>query len=396
MNHSPEPFDLQMLQQRFTDEFGDNQIPPSVFHAPGRVNLIGEHTDYTGGIVFPCAIDRGNLLLIRRTNSDQYRFASTNFDFQTTLTADELGQPKEDHWVNYPLGVIDQLKQRGAKLSGFDCLFAGNVPNGAGLSSSAAIEVVTAFALNELFDLGIDRVSLAVLSQAAENEFVGMQCGIMDQFAVTMGKANHAMMLNCSTLEYEYVPLVLNDHAIVLANTNQRRELAESAYNDRVAECKRALGYLQTQMTVEALGEITESDLESAKASFGDDDVAYARARHIASENARVRSAVEALTNGDLPRFGELMQASHASLRDDFAVSSEPLDTLVSLAIAQDGVLGARLTGAGFGGCTVNLMHEDAVEQFQANVGAAYHSKTGLKADFYVIKPSDGVMEHRL
>jgi len=396
MNHSPEPFDLQRLVRRFTEKFGQTNVcAPSIFHAPGRVNLIGEHTDYTGGLVFPCAIDRGNLLLIRRTNTGQYRFASTNFDLMAQLSDEEIGQTYGDSWINYPLGVIDQFRKRGVTLDGFDCLFSGNVPNGAGLSSSAAIEVVTAYAINELFDVGLEKTELVKLAQAAENEFVGMQCGIMDQFAVTMGKADHAMMLNCQTLEFRQVPLTLGEHAIVLANTNQRRELNESAYNDRVSECARALSYVQQRHAATYLGAVSATELETMQDLFADDHIALQRARHITTENDRVSKAVKALENSDLVQFGQLMQASHASLRDDFEVSSKPLDTLVSLALEHDGVLGARLTGAGFGGCTVSLLRADAVESFQRRVGESYRQATGLTADFYTILPSNGVGEFR-
>ena len=398
MNHSPEPFDLRRLNRRFFEKFGSDtdlaeNSPPLAFHAPGRVNLIGEHTDYTGGMVFPCAIDRGNLLLIRRTRNNQYRFASTNFDLMAQLSSEEISQTYGDSWINYPLGVIDQFRNRGVELDGFDCLYSGNVPNGAGLSSSAAIEVVTAFAINQLFDVGFDKMTLVKLSQAAENDFVGMQCGIMDQFAVTMSKENHALMLNCQSLDYQQVPLELGNNAIVLANTNQRRELNESAYNDRVAECVRALNYVQQRIPIENLGSLSTEDLNASKDAFGSDRIAFQRARHITSENARVIAAVHALENNNFEHFGELMQASHASLRDDFEVSSHALDTLVSLAMTHDGVLGARLTGAGFGGCTVNLMHKDVVESFQNFIGKSYRQATGLTADFYSIKPSNGVEE---
>jgi len=364
-----------------------------MFHAPGRVNLIGEHTDYTGGMVFPCAIDRGNLLLVRTSETRQFRFASTNFDLMAQLSEEELGQTYGDSWINYPLGVIDQFRQRGVEFKGLDCLFSGNVPNAAGLSSSAAIEVVTAFAINELYDVGLDRMSLVKLCQAAENDFVGMQCGIMDQFAVTMGQPDHAMMLDCSNLEYRHVALTLGDHAIVLANTNQRRELNESAYNDRVNECDRALKYVQQRVSINTLSELSETQLTDTKDLFAGDELAYSRAQHIVSENARVHAAVEALENDDLITFGQLMQASHASLRDLFSVSSVPLNTLVSLALEHPGVLGARLTGAGFGGCTVNLMHRDSVDSFQAEVAEKYRQATGLSADFYSIRPSGGVEE---
>lgn len=408
MNHSPEPFDLRQLERRFFENFGPDTGQsigsdigakytehPSAFHAPGRVNLIGEHTDYTGGMVFPCAIDRGTVLLIRRTGNHQYRFASTNFDLEAQLTTAEIGQTYGDSWINYPLGVIDQFRQLEVELDGFDCLYSGNVPNGAGLSSSAAIEVVTAFAINQLFDVGLELIDLAKLSQRAENDFVGMQCGIMDQFAVTMGKANHAMVLNCESLDYRHVPLELGENAIVLANTNQRRELNESAYNDRVKECARALGYVQQSIAVNTLGKLSLTDLNSLRAQFGNDQIAFQRARHVTSENTRVLAATSALESNDFTRFGQLMQASHTSLRDDFEVSSKPLDTLVSLALEHDGVLGARLTGAGFGGCTVNLLRKNVVASFQEHVGNAYHKATGLTADFYFIQPSNGVEELR-
>ncbi len=394
MTHSSASFDLPQLERLFNEKFGEQiDNSPVSFHAPGRVNLIGEHTDYTGGMVFPCAIDRGTLLLIRRNNTNQFRFASTNFDFSTELPAAEISKAQGDSWVNYPLGVIDQFKKRGINLDGLDCLYSGNVPNGAGLSSSASIEVVTAFAINELFNASLDNIELVKISQAAENEFVGMQCGIMDQFAVAMGKQNHALMLNCQTLHYRHVPLNLDDHAIVLINTNQRRELNESAYNDRVAECQRALTIVQQRVDVNSLGELRMEDFETTEDLFTDDPLAYRRARHVCSENTRVTAAVDALENNDLNAFGAMMKQSHQSLRDDFEVSSKPLDTLVDLASKHPGVLGARLTGAGFGGCTVNLMHQDALATFENAVANDYQQATGLTADFYIIKPSDGVGE---
>jgi len=364
MNHTPEPFDLPRLHRRFFEKYGHTESTPNVFHAPGRVNLIGEHTDYTGGMVFPCAIDRGTLLLVRRTGNGQFRFASTNFDLMAQLSGEELGQTYGDSWINYPLGVIDQFRRRGVELDGLDCLFSGNVPNGAGLSSSASIEVVTAFAINELFATDYALMDLVHLTQAAENDFVGMNCGIMDQFAV-----------DCDSLDYRHVPLALGEHAIVLANTNQRRELNESAYNDRVRECARALEYVQQKIDVNSLGAVKEDQLLSVQPLFADDAIAWQRAQHIVTENARVRTAVTALERQDLAAFGALMHASHASLRDQFAVSSQPLDTLVKLAMEHPGVIGARLTGAGFGGCTVNLMHQDSVESFHQQVGHAYRRR---------------------
>jgi len=385
-------FNVDRLLQRFNDKFGAGQSPAQFF-APGRVNLIGDHTDYTGGYVFPCGIDTGSLLLIRRTHNDQYRFASTNFDMFAQLSKDQIDKTYGDNWINYPLGVVDQFVKRGINIDGIDCLFSGNVPNAAGLSSSASIEVVTAFAINKLFNCEFSLLDLIKMSQAAENDFVGMQCGIMDQFAVAMAKQDHAILLNCDSLEHRQVPLKLDQHVLVLANTNQRRELNESAFNDRVAECARALQLLQQRLPVNQLGELKLEQLEKNRALFADDPLAYQRAHHVCTENARVSAAVPALESGDMQLFGSIMNASHESLRNHFHVSSEPLDYLVKAAHAQSGVVGSRLTGAGFGGCTVNLVERDWVTAFIENVGADYQRLSGLTADFYVIAPGDGVRE---
>jgi len=381
------------LLERFVQKFGGSVDDIHLFYAPGRVNLIGEHTDYTGGLVFPCGIDRGSLLLIRRTANKTYRFASTNFDLMAELPQEEINQTYGDNWINYPLGVLDQFVKRDIALDGIDCLYSGNVPNGAGLSSSASIEVVTAFAINTLFDARFSLLELIKMSQAAENDFVGMQCGIMDQFAVAMAKENHAIKLDCATLEYRQVPLQLGDYSLVLANTNQRRELNESAYNERVIECARALELLNNVLTINSLGELQPESLEQHKALFTNDAIAYQRARHISDENTRVKKAVPLLEANDLAAFGVLMNESHDSLRDHFQVSSEPLDQLVSLARAQAGVLGSRLTGAGFGGCTINLVLSANQTAFEKAVGDAYKRNTGLTADFYSIRPGGGVRE---
>jgi len=348
------------LIERFVRKFGGSADDVQLFYAPGRVNLIGEHTDYTGGLVFPCGIDRGSLLLIRRTYNKTYRFASTNFDLMAELPQTEINQTYGDNWINYPLGVLDQFVKRNVELDGVDCLYSGNVPNGAGLSSSASIEVVTAFAINQLFSASFSLLDLIKMSQAAENDFVGMQCGIMDQFAVAMASENHAIKLDCATLEYRQVPLQLGDHALVLANTNQRRELLnESDYNDRVAECARALEILQSVIPINALGELKTDLLKQHEALFSNDKIAYKRALHICSENERVRQAVPLLEANDLTAFGQLMND----------------------------------TGAGFGGCTINLMPHDTIADFEKTVGEAYKQLTGLTADFYTIHPGGGVRE---
>ncbi len=394
----PSEFDLPQLLQRFYDTFGKGHDQglgePLCFFAPGRVNLIGEHTDYTGGLVFPCGIDRGTVLIIRRTHRHRYRFASTNFDAMAELSKDEIGQTYGDTWINYPLGVLDQFTRHGVALTGVDCLFSGNIPNGAGLSSSASIEVVTAMALNELHAVGLSTLELVHVAMRAENDFVGMQCGIMDQFAVAMARRDHAVMLDCATLDYRQVPLELGDYRLVIANTNQRRELSESAYNMRVAECRRALSLLQARVRIGAMGELSEEALDANLDLFDDDPIALCRATHLATENARVRAAVPALESGDLAGFGELMNASHISLRDAFEVSSEPLDELVRLALREPDVLGSRMTGAGFGGCTVSLVPATGIERFVRSVGPGYQAATGLTADFLTVLPGAGV--HRV
>lgn len=392
MNTSIEQ-NIERLLERFNQKYGRTDQPCLIFFAPGRVNLIGEYTDFTGGLVFPCGIDQGTLLVIRRSFNHQYRFASTNFDLMAQLEQSEINQTYGDNWINYPLGVLDQFVKRDVQLDGFDCLYSGNVPNGAGLSSSASIEVVTAFALNEIMQTKLSLIELVLISQAAENDFVGMQCGVMDQFAVAMAKANHAIKLDCSSLTHEQVPMDLSECAIVVTNTNQRRELNESAYNDRVAECQRALTLLQTVVDISELGELLPRVLDIHEAVFAADPVPLMRARHICEENARVRAAVPALQAGDLEKFGQLMNASHDSLRDLFEVSSDSLNQLVTLARAQPYVLGSRLTGAGFGGCTVSLVPANKVESFERTVGKGYTEATGLTADFYVMHPGDGVRQ---
>lgn len=390
MNEAGDQFDVQRLTERFFERFGRGDSPPEVFFAPGRVNLIGEYTDFTGGLVFPCGVDRGTILLARRTGDSRFRLASTNFDLFAQLSHEEIERTYGDNWINYPLGVFDRFRRGGTELDGIDCLYSGNIPNGAGLSSSASIEVVTAFAVNELHDTGLTRLELVQLAQAAENEFVGMQCGIMDQFAVAFAERDHAMQLDCGTLEHRQVPLALGEHAIMVSNTNQRRELNESAYNDRVAECRRALQALQATLPLERLGQLTPDELDQHEKRLEDDPVALRRARHVAEENARVSAAVPLLEAGDLAGFGKLMNASHESLRELFEVSSAPLDHLVRLAREQPGVLGSRLTGAGFGGCTVTLMPRDGLPDFERKVGRAYREATGLTADFYTIMPGPG------
>ncbi|MEM7256688.1 MAG: galactokinase [Pseudomonadota bacterium] len=385
--------DTAELSRQFFDRYGHSAKALRSFYAPGRVNLIGDHTDYSGGLVFPCAINYGTTLLIREAEKSAIQLASANFDLFAVLSRDQAGQKYGDHWINYPLGVLQQFEKAGVDVGGIECLFWGNVPNGAGLSSSASVSVVTAYALNELFDCGLDDLTLVQMAQRAENDFVGVQCGIMDQYAVTMGKRNHAMMLDCETLACEQVPLELDQAAIVLINTNQRRELSESKYNERVAETQDALQRISAHTGATALAQLTPQQLSDCRMMFAGADTVYQRARHVISEHHRVKEAVVALTKQDLESFGRLMFQSHESLRDDYSVSSDPLNALVDIGRDTTGVLGARLTGAGFGGCTVNLVRSDAVHALQDNVARYYKEQTGLSADAYLITPSDGVKE---
>lgn len=387
----PKEYSLEQLHERFTQEFGQTGESISAFFSPGRVNLIGEYTDFTGGLVFPCGINYGTTLLIRRNHNHQYRFVSTNFNFTAQLDQSEISTTHDDHWINYPLGVLDQFTRNGVTHDGFDCLYSGNVPNAAGLSSSASIQVVTAFAINELMQTKYSLLKLVRLSQSAENDFVGLQCGIMDQFAVAFAEPNHAILLDCHTQEHRQIPLHMKGISIVVSNTNQRRELNDSAYNDRVAECQRALDILNKSMSITHLGQLLPGELDQHENLFATDPIALNRARHVCEENTRVRAAVPALEAGDISTFGMLMNKSHDSLNTLFEVSSEPLNHLVRLAREQKSVLGSRMTGAGFGGCTVTLLPTDDVDAFKHNVGTAYQQSTGLTADFYDIQPSNGV-----
>jgi galactokinase len=379
---------LTELKKQFSVYY-ENNNNLSVFFAPGRVNLIGEHTDYNGGYVFPCALSFGTYLLCRKTSDNVIKFASTNFALSKTVPLDELTQKQGDSWVNYPLGVINQFIKKGCNIPGFEFLFAGNVPNGAGLSSSASIEMVTATALNNILSTGFEQVELAKISQKAENEFVGVNCGIMDQFASGLGKKDYAIALKCDTLDYELVPLKLNGNKLIIANTNKHRGLTDSKYNERRRECENAVGYLSKQKPYNFLCEI---DLKTFNKNLNliPNPVIVKRAKHVISENERVLKAIETLKAGDLNNFGKLMNESHDSLRYDYEVTGFELDTLVEEARKIPGVLGSRMTGAGFGGCTVNLVKESAVDTFIIEVGKNYALKANLIPDFYVAEIGDG------
>ncbi len=382
--------DLQQLKEEFFSLYGKAGEAPAVYFAPGRVNLIGEHTDYNGGYVFPCALNFGTYLLIRKNGKDTLRFASTNFDFKTEVPLGRVHEKVDDQWVNYPLGVMNEMIDQGMDLTGLDLLFSGDIPNGAGLSSSASVEMVTAFALNDLTGVALSRLDLVKISQRAENEFVGMNCGIMDQFAVGMGKENHAVFLNCDTLEYDLVPLTLKDYHLVITNTNKKRKLTDSKYNERRAECEKAVAYINKKRSIRNLGELSLAEFEQLQHLIPDETIRK-RAYHVVSEDARVIEAIHALKKGDLEHFGRLMYESHASLRDNYEVTGTELDTLVEEAARIPGVIGSRMTGAGFGGCTVSLVAKDKTDLFIRDLDKAYTEKTGLKADFYVAEVGDGV-----
>lgn len=366
-----------------------------IFFSPGRVNLIGEHTDYNGGFVFPCALSFGTYLLISPNSEQKINFRSLNIDAVYSLELTQLTTPLPNKaWANYPMGVIAQFIKRGVSITqGYDILFWGNVPAGAGLSSSAAMEVVTAFAFNELLGTGYDRTELAKIGQAAEHEFAGVMCGIMDQFASAQGQKDHAIYLNCDTLEFDLVPVKLEGIKVVVSNTHSPHHLDSGAYNDRVRQCQLAVQQISAVRPIKNLAELSQADFNQVEHAITD-EVAHRRARHVVGEVQRTKDAVEALQQGNIEKFGELMTQSHISLRDDYEVTGLQLDSLAEAAWKVDGVLGSRMTGGGFGGCTVSLVRDEAIPTFIEQVGAEYTKKTGLKADFYIAEIGDGA--HRI
>ena len=381
---------LDKMQEVFREKFGAAQT--HAYFSTGRVNLIGEHTDYNGGHVFPCAISLGTYALVAPRTDGISRLYSMNVPEQGVVQFPMHGAVKSDAygWANYPIGVVRVMEDAGHRAAhGFDIVLYGTLPNGAGLSSSASIEVLMAVILNDELNLGIDMVELVKFSQKAENEFVGMNCGIMDQFAVGMGKKDCAILLDCNTLSYRYSKLALDGCSIVITNTNKTRSLVTSAYNERRAQCESALKALQKVKPIKALGELTNAEFD-AIASAIPDPVERRRARHAVYENNRTLEAVKALEANDVERFGELMNASHVSLRDDYEVTGPELDTLAELAWQQDGVLGSRMTGGGFAGCTVSIVRDAAIPAFEKNVGDAYTAKIGYAPSFYVANIADG------
>lgn len=386
---------LEKMQAEFSKKFGPKET--RLYFSPGRVNLIGEHTDYNGGHVFPCAISLGTYALVADRQDDKTRMFSLNLADKGVVEfpMSSLSYDKSKDWANYPMGVVKVFEDAGYKAAhGFDILIYGTLPNGSGLSSSASLEVLTALILNDAFSFGLDMVTMVKLSQKAENTFVGVNCGIMDQFAVGMGRKDCAILLDCNTLAYRYSKIALTGASIVITNTNKPHSLASSAYNVRRAQCEHALNELkEVKPDLQALGELSNEEFNQLAGAISE-PLERQRARHAVMENNRTLEAVEALEAKDVTRFGKLMNESHYSLRDDYDVTGRELDTLAELAWQVEGVIGSRMTGAGFGGCTVSLVKDEAIEAFKENVGKAYTEKIGYAPSFYVASIADGT--HRV
>lgn len=384
----------ETVLQAFAEVFGGTD-GAKVYFAPGRVNMIGEHTDYNGGHVFPCALTIGTYGVARKREDNKLRFYSMNFEKLGIIESslEDLVPSKEAGWTNYPKGVMWAFEQKGMKLPcGMDLLLNGNIPNGSGLSSSASVEVLTGYILRDFFGFDVTNQDLALIGQFAENKYNSVNCGIMDQFAIAMGKQGNAIFLDTADLSYEYAPIKLENAKIVIACSNKKRGLGDSKYNERRSECETALAELQQVVKIKTLGDLDEATFEKY-ASIIKSDVRRKRAKHAVYENQRTIRAVEALKNNDVKLFGELMNASHVSLRDDYEVTGIELDTLVEEAWKVEGVIGSRMTGAGFGGCTVSIVKDEAIDTFIEQVGKAYKEKIGYAADFYVVEIGEGPCE---
>lgn len=383
---------LNEMKECFAEKFGKEGDIRSYF-APGRVNLIGEHTDYNGGHVFPCALTIGTYMLARKREDSKLRFYSMNFGEIGVIESslDELNPKQDENWTAYPKGVMWTFKQKGYTIEqGFDIVLYGNIPNGSGLSSSASVELVTGVMLRDMFGYDeLTNIDLALYGQYSENQYNGVNCGIMDQFAIAMGKKEHAIFLDTNSLSYQYAPVKLEGAEIVIACSNKKRGLGDSKYNERREECETALAEIQKVKNVPNLGALTSEEFEEVKDSIKN-PIRQKRARHAVYENERTVRAVTLLLNNEIETFGRLMNESHISLRDDYEVTGIELDTLVEEAWKCEGVIGSRMTGAGFGGCTVSIVKTEAIDNFIKNVGEAYEKKIGYKADFYVVNIGDG------
>ncbi|MGI5990596.1 MAG: galactokinase [Lachnospiraceae bacterium] len=386
--------DLKEMREQFVKHFGGE--PDGLYFAPGRVNLIGEHTDYNGGHVFPCALTLGIFGMIRRRSDRRLRFLSLNYPKAGLIESslDDLKYSKAASWTNYPKGVIWAMRQKNVEIpDGFDFLILGDIPSGSGLSSSAALEVLTGLAVRDTFGLDFSMVDLALLGQKTENDFCGLSSGIMDQFASAMGKKDNAIFLDTAVLKYEYVPLVLKNAQIVITNSNVKHSLVTSAYNERRQQCAEALARLQKKADIKTLGDLSPEEFEKIKDCIGD-PVLTRRARHAVYENQRTIDAVSLLQNNDIKGFGKLMNESHVSLRDDYETSCPETDVLAEIAWSIPGVYGSRITGGGFGGCTVSIIDNDAIDAYRGKVDEVYEKKTGRKADIYVVSVGEGA--HRV
>lgn len=382
----------EKLFEKFEELFGDTS-DAHLYFSPGRVNLIGEHTDYNGGHVFPCALTIGTYGAAKKRNDNKIHFYSMNLDNFGVIevTLKDLSYHAEYNWANYPLGVVWAFAEKGYTLdTGFDMVIWGNIPNGSGLSSSASLEVLTGIILRDLYNIdALTMTDLALIGQYSENNFNGCNCGIMDQFAVAMGKADNAIFLDTSTLKFEYAPVKLKDAKIIITNSKVKHSLVDSAYNTRRQECADALAALQTVVSIESLGDLDMETFEKYKSVIGD-PIKEQRAKHAVAENQRTIDAVAALKEDNIELFGQLMNQSHISLRDDYEVSCEEIDILVELAWNTSGVIGSRITGGGFGGCTVSIVKNDAIDTFIETIGTAYKEKVGHEAEFYTVEIGDG------
>lgn len=385
---------LQELKAEFLKRFSGDEEGIRFFTSPGRVNLIGEHTDYNGGFVFPAALSMGTVIVARPRNDGKFRMQATDLDIVVEGDIATIQDYKNLEWGNYQFGIADELMKAGYNVVGADMLYYDTIPHGGGLSSSAAIEVATAIAMAMMGGkTEVDNVEMAKLGQKAENNYIGVNCGIMDQFASAMGKKNHAIYLNCKDLSYKLVPLALDGMKIVISNTNKKRSLATSKYNERRSECEQGLELLQTVIpNITCLGDVSYAEFGKHKDVITN-EVVRRRVEHVISEDDRVLQSIEALNKGDMVTFGKLMTASHNSLRDNYEVTGVELDTLVEEALKIDGVLGSRMTGAGFGGCTVSIVKDENVDEFIKVVGENYTNKIGYAPSFYVSEVSDGGRE---
>ncbi|WP_346236981.1 galactokinase [Niabella insulamsoli] len=379
---------IDNLKIEFEKKF--NKAAEHIFFCPGRVNLIGEHIDYNGGMVMPCAITMGTTLLVAKNDENIFRFRAVDFPETTDVALQSAYSKAGDEWFNYPVGVIHECSKAGIDLTGLDFLFSGNLPIGSGLSSSASIEVLTAHALNEMFNAGMSRVELALLGKRVENDFMGLNSGIMDQFAVAMGKSSNAVLLNCDTLDYQYLPFEIGDYVLAIINTNKPRKLVESKYNERFNECRTALKALQQKLNITHLCEISMEDFNANKQLINN-PVVENRALHVVAEDERVKKAKDALLSGDIKTFGELMYASHDSLQNLYEVSGAELDTIVEFAKTFEGCIGARMTGAGFGGCAIALVKREQFDDFKEQIIPFYEERIGYKPGVFSSVIAEGV-----